>query len=452
MRSLTLLLSLSTALRSVAAPHPASPQGQIPLGGIPSASTSEVGIGIGIGIEEDPFPPAAGSGHNDLEDVINASPLLSFHRDLVSIESISGHEARAAAFVADFLEAHNFTVVKQPVAGDRVNIFASPRAHAHSRPEILLTSHLDTVPPFIPYSLHRNDSRPTDRQLIRIAGRGAVDAKASVAAQIFAALDILHADPSAPLGLLFVVGEEVGGDGMKAFSHDPRLNPAPSRFHTVIFGEPTDFALVAGHKGMLGFEVLASGRPAHSGYPWLGRSAVSAILPALRRVDALGHIPVHHGGLPASHKYGRTTLNIGVLEGGVATNVVPAAARADVAVRLAAGSVDDARAIIAAAVADATHRDPAVVVDFSRHLEAYPPQDLDVDVPGFEITTVNYGTDVPNLHLHPRPDGPVKRYLYGPGSIFVAHGENEGLTVGALEEAVGGYKKLVQAALERTRA
>jgi acetylornithine deacetylase len=71
-------------------------------------------------------------------------------------------------------------------------------------------------------------------------------------------------------------------------------------------------------------------------------------------------------------------------------------------------------------------------------------------VAGFNVTTVNYGTDVPNLQLHDRPDGKVKRYLYGPGTIHVAHGDNEALTVAQLEEAVRGYKKLIQAALDRS--
>lgn len=396
---------------------------------------------------------------DSLDDVINDSPFLSFHRGLVQIESISGNENRVGHFVADFLEAHNFTVVKQPVTGGdgqvRFNIFAR---RASSHPRVLLTSHIDTVPPFIPYSLDRVESgAPSSEQGssaadLRISGRGTVDAKGSVAAQVFAALEVLDEDPDAPLGLLFVVDEEVGGKGMRVFS-ESSLNPAPSAFHTVIFGEPTDLALVAGHKGILGFEVVATGHAAHSGYPWLGQSAISAILPALSRIDRLGNIPAAEGGLPSSPKYGRTTVNIGRVDAGVAANVVPAAARADVAVRLAAGTPDEAREIVRRAVHDATDGSEAVYADFSTRSEGYPPQDLDTDVAGFEITTVNYGTDVPNLQLHDRADGGrVRRYLYGPGSIHVAHGDNEALTVRELEEAVRGYRKLIQAALDRNES
>ncbi|PYI23378.1 peptidase [Aspergillus japonicus CBS 114.51] len=391
---------------------------------------------------------------SDPSDIIDASPFLSFHRNLVQIPSVSGNETAVGLFLADFLEAHNFTVIKQPVpAGNqatdtptdtnRFNIFAYPASSpSQDRPEILLTSHIDTVPPFLPYTLHDDHG---DRSALVLAGRGTVDAKASVAAQVFAVLETLEAHPAASLGLLFVVDEEVGGLGMRVFSDSP-LNPTtPSPFHTVIFGEPTELALVSGHKGMLEFPLLAKGQAAHSGYPWLGRSAVSALLPALSRLDALGEIPAEDGGLPASPKFGRTTVNIGRVDAGVAANVVPAKARAEVAIRLAEGTPDDARKIIAQAVQDATHGDENVYCDFEVYSGGYPPQDLDTDVPGFEIMPVNYGTDVPNLKVSEN----VKRYLYGPGSIHVAHGDDEAITVGQLEEAVRGYKRLIDAAVQR---
>ncbi|KAJ5385269.1 Peptidase M20 [Penicillium concentricum] len=417
-----------------ASPHPAPQQQQ--LLGVPSTPSQ-------------PSYTQAG-----LDDIISDSPLLSLHRDLVKIESISGNEHDVGLFVAQYLEARDFTVVKQevpPVKGQedtktRYNIYAVPKSYTEP-PSIILTSHIDTVPPFIPYSVHQpTNSTTVDPEDLILSGRGSVDAKGSVAAQIFATLETLDSNPEAKLGLLFVVGEEIGGDGMKVFSNST-LN-TKDVFKTIIFGEPTEAALVAGHKGMLGFKVLSHGNAAHSGYPWLGKSAVSAILPALSRVDVLGDIPAEEGGLPASPKYGPTTLNIGVIRAGVATNVVPSEAWADVAVRLAAGTPAEAREIIQRAVEEAVKDQPAeVVLDFVSHGESYPPQDLDVDVDGFNVTTVNYGTDVPNLAV----GAGVKRYLYGPGSIFVAHGDNEALTIRQIKEAVDGYKKLIEAALKREK-
>ncbi|KAJ5818349.1 Peptidase M20 [Penicillium riverlandense] len=441
-----LVAATTTIAVASASPHPAYQQQQH-LGTTPSLSQPE------IVVNHDPTSP---------EDIINASPLLSFHRDLVQIESISGNEHDVGIFVTQFLEAHNFTVIKQVVAPveknedddavpkTRYNIYAYPAAQT-SPPSILLTSHIDTVPPFIPYSVHQpqtSSSSAIDPEKLIVGGRGSVDAKASVAAQVFAALETLAQHPSAGLGLLFVVGEELGGGGMKTFSDSQLNNQTKDGFRTVIFGEPTNLALVSGHKGMMGFKVIVEGQAAHSGYPWLGHSAVSAILPALMKVDELGKIGVEHGGLPSSPKYGPTTLNIGVVRAGVATNVVPAHAIADVAVRLAAGTPGEARKIIANAVADATrHTGANVTVDFSSH-GLYPPQDLDTDVEGFDVTAVNYGTDVPNLSVAKG----TKRYLYGPGSIFVAHGDNEALSVHHITEAVEGYKKLIAAAISRSDA
>lgn len=431
---------LAAITAATASPHPAYEQQ--PLGN--SVSTPEV--------------ISQSQGQSSIESIISNDPLLSFHRDLVEIESISGNEHDVGVFVAEYLTSKNFTVIKQEVKplknddGDnddneppkpRYNIYAYPSCHSKP-PSILVTSHIDTVPPFIPYSAHKPSSQSSSAEDLIIAGRGSVDAKGSVAAQVYAVLETLKETPTANIGLLFVVGEEIGGDGMKTFSESD-LN-SNSAYHTAIFGEPTEASLVSGHKGMLGFKVFAHGKAAHSGYPWLGKSAVSSILPALLRVDKLGQIPVSEGGLPSSPKYGPTTLNVGVVRAGVATNVVPAEAMADVSVRLAAGTPDEAREIIRRAVADATADvDAEVVVDFNSHRESYSPQDLDTDVAGFKVIPVNYGTDVPNLKVR---DG-VKRYLYGPGSIFVAHGDNEALTVRDLKGAVTGFKELIQAALDR---
>lgn len=392
----------------------------------------------------------------ELDRIINASPLLSFHRDIVRISSVTEHEKGVGEFVSSFLSSRNFTVEKQIVTPrsdteeERSNIFAYVGENRF--PEVLLTSHLDTVPPFIPYSLHPPTSGTTGGVVFKqtnlvIAGRGTVDAKASVAAIVFAVLETLHDNPSASIGLLFDVGEEKDGVGMKHFS-DSNLNPAPPTFHTAIFGEPTGLNLVAGHKGVLGFKLVAHGKAAHSGYPWLGKSAISSILPVLSHLSTLQDIPPEKGGLLRSEKFGQSTLNIGVVRGGVAGNVVPAHAEALITVRLAAGSPNDTRHIIQNAVEDVTGGDGSVYLDFGNPESGAPPQHLNFDVDGFDVITVNYGTDIPSLKIHDQDGSRVKRYLYGPGNFHVAHGDNEAITVGELEEAVRGYRKLISASLK----
>ncbi|KAG9777050.1 Zn-dependent exopeptidase, partial [Aureobasidium melanogenum] len=409
-----------------------------------------------------------------LSDVIAASPLLSLHRAICEVESITDNELAVGKLITSFLEAHNFTVKTQSVpppgatnsTKKRLNIYAYPDPSKYAastsgektassesppKPKVVLSSHIDTVPPHIPYSLslpghrhHKDDtSKLSSRKDILISGRGTVDDKACVAVQIQALLDLLaghdQINPS-DVALLFVVGEEKRGDGMKHFSASELYKQTNADYKAVLFGEPTEGKLAAGHKGITMVSIKAHGKAAHSGYPWLGRSANSMILPALNVLDKLGDIPEGEGGLPRSEKYGKSTVNVGYMQGGVAANVVPEFATADVTFRLAGGTAEQVRKIVTDAIRS-VDPDEQLELDFR---QGYGPVPLDADVEGFDTITVNYGTDVPNLEV---AEG-VKRYLYGPGSILVAHGDNEGLTVGELEEALEGYKKLVKHALE----
>lgn len=401
--------------------------------------------------------------NSDLSSIISASPLLSLHRALVEVESISGNELAAGKLLVSTLEAHNFTVTTQQVddvnnkTAKRWNIYASPDTSKYpfsqyakdqgsrsDKPKVLLSSHIDTVPPYIPYSLYRSHHSSKKSDII-IYGRGTVDDKACVAAQTLATFELL-ADPSDPLdpsdiALLFVIGEETRGDGMKHFSNSKLYTKSvKSSVRGIIFGEPTDGILASGHKGIAMAHIKATGKAAHSGYPWLGKSANSMIIPTLMVLDKLGDLLPSEGGLPRSKHFGNSTVNVGYISGGIAANVIPAHAEAKVAFRLAGGTGESVKKIILNAISGA---DPNGELDVDIY-QGYGPVKLDVDVPGFDSQVVNYGTDVINLDV---AEG-VKRYLYGPGSIQVAHGDNEGLTIGELEQAVTDYKKLVRHVLD----
>ena len=263
-----------------------------------------------------------------------------------------------------------------------------------------------------------------------------MDAKGSVAAQIIALLSLQEELPPSAVSLLFVVGEETGGDGMRYFSAN-----APHSYDAVIFGEPTEGKLVCGHKGMSSFTIKVQGKAAHSGYPWLGVSANDVLAEALEKMLKLRQ----H--LPWSEKYGNTTMNIGRVEGGIAANVVAEAAKAQFMVRLAAGTPT----VVKGMIVDALQGVKARVEELGGSLEiewgseGYPPVDINCDVKGFDKITVNYGTDIPNLK------GTHRRYLYGPGSIFVAHSDHEALKFEELERAVVDYKKLILVALEKQK-
>ena len=305
--------------------------------------------------------------------------LFKLHKSLVEIESISGHEHDVGKFLTKYLESHNYTVETQALPPlpntqskfTRHNIFAYPGSHRQTK--VLLTSHIDTVPPFTNYSV-RHDSHD-GRELW---GRGTNDAKGCVAAQITALDQLLASKDVHPsdVSLLFVVGEEVNGDGMRA------ANDLGLSWDAVIFGEPTELKLANGHKGIVFFEVNAKGKAAHSGYPWLGESAIEMMIPALAALKDLR--------LPGSERYGNTTINLGLLEGGEARNVVPAHANLKVTVRLGGGTPDSARVKMEEVVLGAS---PNLEVDFGT-FPGYAPVECDTDIDGFEVQTVNYGTDV----------------------------------------------------------
>lgn len=370
---------------------------------------------------------AASQTQRVLSSLRRSTDLEALHRNLTNIESVSGHENEIGKWLEYWLKEQGYSVHLQHVDSDRYNVLAWPGSHYNTH--TLVTSHIDTVPPYFPYKATRNDST------LLISGRGSVDAKAAVASQIVAVNELLNdgeIDVN-DIALLFVVGEEVGGAGMKAAN---KLNLTPE---VVIFGEPTEGKLVAGHKGIDVFRVEARGQAAHSGYPWLGRNANDVL------IEVLAAIKQVERELPSSDKYGSTTINIGKMGGGQAGNVVAEYAEADLTARIATGTPAELRIMVLKAVDEVVQRyrsDPEdEIVKVVFQIEGYGPVGLDHDVPGFEVMTVNYGTDVPNLDKTVEGQ---KRYLFGGGSIFVAHSDHEGMTWEDLVGAVDGYKRLIK--------
>lgn len=280
------------------------------------------------------------------------SDLIALHKSLVSIPSTSGQEHEAGNFLVDYFASQGWNHEIQPVAPrnntpshkERFNVFAwPPSSHdAHPDPKVLVTSHIDCVPPHIPYSI--SDDEHPDKSTT-ISGRCSVDAKGSVAAQLTAVNTLLAAGTLQPedVMVLYVVGEEVSGDGMRTFAaaraaaqehehaSEKKTNKVPAlpSLRAAVFGEPTENKLACGHKGGMRCDVTARGRAGHSGYPWLGKSATTTLMRGvLAIVDA-------EASLGASPRFGNTTVNVGMMEGGVALNVIPAHAAASLMVRVA---------------------------------------------------------------------------------------------------------------------
>jgi acetylornithine deacetylase len=326
---------------------------------------------------------------------------VSLARDLVDIPSLSGDEARVARFLGSYLTDLGYRVELFDAAPGRPNVLAT----TDQPPAIVLSTHLDTVPPHFP-------SRVADGVLY---GRGACDAKGIIAAQI-AAAEQLRAEGMAGIGLLFVVDEELGSVGARAAN----AHSLAGQCHWLIDGEPTENRLAAGSKGSLRLTLRTDGVPAHSAYPEWGRSAIDALLDVLAAVRRCTW--------PTDPLFGETTVNIGVISGGTRPNVIAGEAHADLQIRL----VTDARPVevlLEQAVAGRARIE---------YLTAVCPVRL-TTLPGFETCTVRFTTDIPHLGNWGTP------LLVGPGSIRDAHGEQEQIAETELARGVDTYVRLVHA-------
>jgi acetylornithine deacetylase len=328
--------------------------------------------------------------------------VLELVRSLVSIDSTTGREGPVAEFLAVWLERRGWTVVRQPVDTGRFNVYA----HL-GQPEVVFSTHLDTVPPFI--ALREDDTW--------FHGRGTCDAKGLAAAMI-AAAEQLRASGEQRTGLLFVVGEENGSEGaMTAATLEPR-----GRF--LINGEPTGNQLTIGQKGVLRANLVATGRAAHSAYPDEGESAIVPLLETLQRVQ---RIP-----LPSHPILGHATLNIGRIMGGRAPNVIPDHAAAELLFRTVQPH-DVLKHALEAALEDR--------VSVTYPLEI--PSVLSTAPAGWQTTVVSFASDLPFLSAW------GEGYQLGPGSIRVAHTEDERLGKADLEQGIRLYERLARDLLAR---
>ncbi|KAI1359751.1 Zn-dependent exopeptidase [Xylaria arbuscula] len=396
--------------------------------------------------------PSTIESENNNDDVAPSyrSELVALHKALVEISSITYTENAVGNFLVEYLTEHGFVVELEflPPAnvtdGDgkpRFNVLAWPGPKHHPSPKVLVSSHIDTVPPHIPYSRTDENEKDVNGETL-LAGRGSVDDKASVAAQIIAVSELLRdndkdkdkdkkIDP-ADVMLLFVVGEERSGDGMKYFSDTLSELDPPPKFRAAIFGEPTEGKLACGHKGFFGCTITAHGKAGHSGYPWLGKSATEVLM--------RGVLKVLDAELGSSERFGNTTVNVGVINGGVAPNVIPEKAVARIAGRVAIGPEEDGGAIVVERVREVLRGVDEDAFE-TECISGYGVVECACDVPDLETITVNYGTDVHHLA------GDHKRYLYGPGTILVAHGKDEAIKLKDLERGVEDFKKIILHAL-----
>ena len=329
---------------------------------------------------------------------------IAFARTLINIESTTGREGDAGAWLALRLRELGYAVVEQPLVRGCANVIA-----ALEQPVVVLSTHYDCVPPFFPSRIENG----------RLYGRGACDAKGILAAQV-AAAERLRAEEERRVGLLFVAGEERGSDGAAAAN----TLAAGSRF--LINGEPTDSRLGSATRGVLRVRLRAGGRAAHSAVPREGESAIDKLIDALVRLRACP--------LPVDPDLGQTFYSVGLIEGGVAPNVISPHATAEVLFRTI-GPPEPLLEILAGLR-------PLVSVE---EILRVPVVRLHT-VPGILHEVFPFTTDVPFLDRWGKP------LLFGPGSILVAHTDEEHVEVDELMRSVDIYVQLARACLSGTVA
>jgi acetylornithine deacetylase len=329
-----------------------------------------------------------------------STELFKLTSDLVGIPSVTGEEGACCRFMADYLSGRGWEVGEVPVTPGRFDVFAS-----RGKPEVVLSTHLDTVPPFL--------QAWEDAEFIY--GRGSCDAKGIAAAQVSAA-ERLVAEGVRGIGLLFVVGEETLSDGARAAN----LVPRGSKF--LIDGEPTCNKLVLGTKGILRVDICVRGKMAHSAYPALGESAIEKLLDLLNDVRKLS--------LPTHDLLGPTTLNIGIISGGCAANVIPGEAEAQLLFRTVPQRQGEP------SLREQMHSllNGRCEYEFVRDTPPVQMEKLD----GFETDVVPFCTDLPSLTQWGR------QFLLGPGNIDVAHTDHEHIRKVDLIRAVDLYCRLVR--------
>ena len=324
---------------------------------------------------------------------------VAFARALINIASTTGQEAEAGAWLAGALRTLGYTVVEQPLAGGRANVIATLDA-----PDVVLSTHYDCVPPFFPSRVEGD----------LLYGRGSCDAKGILAAQV-AAAERIRQRGERRLGLLFVAGEERGSDGAVAAN---AFAPG-SRF--LINGEPTNSRLGSATRGVLRVRLIAQGRAAHSALPERGESAIDKLIDALVRLRSIA--------LPADPELGRTFYSVGLIDGGIAPNVISPHASAELLFRTV-GPPGDILRILAGL-------EPLVSV---QEVLSVPTVKLHTVV-GIPTDVFPFTTDVPLLDRWGTP------LLFGPGSIAVAHTAGEHVAIAELEAAIDTYERLAQECL-----
>ena len=322
---------------------------------------------------------------------------MELFRQILSFDSTSGSERELGQWLAEHLEA---PFVETFEVGDgTLNVLL----RWSETPRVVYCSHMDTVPPYIPPTF-------TDD---RVLGRGTCDAKGQFYA-MYRACQRLAAAGEKDFALLIVSGEETGSWGAKAFSKTDFTAPL------LVVGEPTDNCMVSASKGTKRFDLTVTGKAFHSGYPEHGVSAVELFVDFMERLRAAG--------FPEDPELGPTTWNVGRLSSDNPQNILSPQLSCRLYFRTTFASDD---AVVAWMRAQASDRLRVEEIGGDAPARYFT-------LPGFPTKPVAFGSDAPHL------TGFAQKIICGPGTITVAHRDDEFLSLSDFQQAINNYVKIYE--------
>lgn len=370
-----------------------------------------------------------------------------FHR-VLNVDSTSGKEGLLADLLAAELSGPGRKVEVFEVGDGTRNVLVS-----WGSPKVVFCTHLDTVPPYIPPVGMESvgvseEERCSESVKECVKGRGSCDAKGQLFA-MYEACKALEAKGYGGFGLLLLAGEETGSFGAKAFNAmmEGGDRAGIDEDAWIVVGEPTDNLMASAAKGTKSFEVTFSGAACHSGYPHHGQSAVmyfNDFVNALRSIV-----------FPADPLLGETSWNIGKLSSDnpqnilsdrltcrvyfrttfesdqMVCNIMRNMAGEDAKLRFGRPKAQDGSDIVGKDVAPWQK---------AMSVTAYggdSPSCFDV-LPGFDAAPVAFGSDAPQLKCF------AHKILCGPGSILVAHRDEEYILLSDIEQAVRNYVRIFE--------
>jgi acetylornithine deacetylase len=361
--------------------------------------------------------------------------------ELVAIDSVS---SRSNAEIISYLEARcrarGLNLKRFPHLDEngveKINLVA--RAGDGDEVELALVGHTDTVP----YDAAWGDALRLTEKDGKLFGRGACDTKAFIAAALTAIEDLELQELRKPLAFVFTADEEIGCLGAKRLADAGAFT---ARY--AIVGEPTSLQPMRGGKGYCLAEITVRGREAHSAYPQLGASAIFRAARLINRIETIARELKSDRRDDFDPPF--TTLNVGLIDGGSAKNIVAGECRFTLEWRTVPGQqsklvLDQ----IGQAVADLQTDDPdfACEINASRADDSFETKANSRLVQFFEQSTgkqpgtVAFGTEAPSMIALG-----AEAVVFGPGDIRVAHRTGEFVPLDELNTCVTILRDAIRA-------